>query len=451
MRLRHLNLVVAAALTTAVIFSGAGVRAQTPEATPAPDPVEFQLNPDVSGEVEFWHFWASPVRNNAIKRVIAICKQKLPNINVTDVVKPFGDIWTANLAAVAAGSGMPDVIVEDRPKLPQRAADGITQNLQPLIDRDGVSGDAFWPFTWEQTLYEGNSYGIPFETDVRVLFYNRTLFTQAGLDPNDPPSTWEELEAAADALDKQNDDGTFARIAFHPLYGNGGYSVWGFTNGAFPLEGGELPNVNTAEYAETLDWVQTWNERYGGWQAVQDFRATFGALPNDAFMSGKVAMIMDVAGYSSQLNFYRPSITLDDGTSTRIDWGVALLPYSEAPSSYSGGFALSIPTGADGTEAGWEFIKCAAGHEAQSSWARDTYSIPTIISAVYDPLLMVDPNWVFFTQAMESSYSGGPFFAAYANWQEQIDQRIEAVWKGEITAEQALQEAQQGIEETANQ
>jgi ABC-type glycerol-3-phosphate transport system substrate-binding protein len=89
------------------------------EVTQTPGPGQVQYNTDVSGEIELWHFWASPVRRNGVQRIKAICEQKLPNITVVDTVKPFGDIWTANIAAVAAGSGMPDVIVSDRPTLPR--------------------------------------------------------------------------------------------------------------------------------------------------------------------------------------------------------------------------------------------------------------------------------------------------------------------------------------------
>ena len=142
-----------------------------------------KLNQNVSGTVNFWHFWGSPVRRNAIRRVIAICNQQLPNIKVSETFKPFGDIWTANIAAVASGSGMPDVIVEDRPQIPQRARDQVDENLQELATRDGIDGKQFWPFTWQQTLYEDETYGIPFETDVRVLYWNKNAFKEVGLDP----------------------------------------------------------------------------------------------------------------------------------------------------------------------------------------------------------------------------------------------------------------------------
>ena len=161
-----------------------------------------KLNKDVSGTVEFWHFWSSPVRRAAIRRVVAECAVDLPNIKVNETAKPFGDIWTANIAAVAAGSGMPDVIVEDRPKLPQAAENQIETDLQEWADRDNVVRDQFWPFTWDQTLYQDHTYGIPFETDVRVLYWNKNAFTEVGLDPATPPKTWDELMTYADKLDK---------------------------------------------------------------------------------------------------------------------------------------------------------------------------------------------------------------------------------------------------------
>lgn len=151
-----------------------------------------------TGNVEIWHFWGSPARRTAIRRVVALCEEQLPGIDITETFKPWGDIWTANVAAVAAGSGMPDIIVEDRPQLPQRARDQIVTDLQPYIDRDHFNTEDYWPFTWLETLYEGDSYGILFETDARVLIWNKQAFADAGLDPAQPP--WDELETYADAL-----------------------------------------------------------------------------------------------------------------------------------------------------------------------------------------------------------------------------------------------------------
>jgi multiple sugar transport system substrate-binding protein len=405
-----------------------------------------QLDPEVSGDVEFWHFWGSPVRRNAIRRVVAICEAELPNISVTETFKPWGDIWTANIAAVAARSGMPGVIVSDRLQLPRDAADGIYQNLGERADRDGIDASVFWPFAWQQSLYEGDTYGLPFETDVRVLFYNRNVLEEVGLDPNDPPSTWDELWEAADLIDIQNPDGTFQRIAFNPLYGNVGADLWAMTAGHEWVQDGQ-PVVDDPTVAETLEWVKRWVDRYGGYAELQRFMANYGAPPNDAFMLGAVATRVDVAGYNSQLVFYRPRTTLADGSDPFLDWGAALIPYRDEPATWSGGFALSIPTGAPDADAAWEFIKCASSRAAQVSWARDTYAIPTEIAAARDPVLMADPNWQFFIDSMEHGRHT-EFVPEYSNWHEQFNQRLERIWTGELAIDQALADAQREIDRT---
>ena len=340
---------------------------------------------------------------------------------------------------------MPDVIVEDRPKLPQIAADGVESDLQPYIDRDGFDSSGFWDFTWNQTLYNGDSYGIPFETDVRVLFYDKNAFQEAGLDPNKPPTTWDEVWQYADKLDKKNADGSYSRMAFFPLFGNAGVEVWGYTNSVDWVTQDQNVNINSPAAVETVQWIKKWVDRYGGWQNIQNFKAEYSAMPNDLFMGGGVAMIVDVAGYNSQLNFYRPKYTQADGTQVNMDWGVGLMPYNTQPASWSGGFALSIPTGAKNPDAAWEFIKCATGEQAQVSWSRDTYAIPTLKDAANNPELMADPFWQFFIQAMETS-TGGTYLVKYPNWGQELTPRLEQVWLGELQPQQAMDEAQAAVE-----
>jgi len=106
----------------------------------------------------------------------------------------------------------------------------LNKACNPFIDRDQSDTSQFWPFTWEQTLYEGESYGAPFEIDVRVLFYNKNLLQEAGFE--NPPQTWDELWTYADVLDKYDEDGNLVRMAFLPTYGNVRLDLWAMTNGA---------------------------------------------------------------------------------------------------------------------------------------------------------------------------------------------------------------------------
>ncbi|HJR80707.1 MAG TPA: extracellular solute-binding protein, partial [Anaerolineales bacterium] len=300
---------------------------------------------------------------------------------------------------------------------------------------------------------EGETYGIPFETDVRVLFWNKQLFEEAGLDPNDPPETWDELLQYADALDKQNADGSYDRIAFFPLWNAGFNPFWAYLNGAPLIDADGNPVINSPEAVETLEWIKMWVDRYGGWQALQDYRAQYGAPPNDLFMGNGVAMFVDIFGYNSQLEFYRPradanadfQVTNDD---PRMDWGIATLPYDDdaGPANWSGGFSLSIPTGAENPEAAWEFIKCMSGPEGQSSWARDTQAQPTNLIAATDPVLSASPGWEVVDQALQVS-TGGVYVPEYPNWNEQLDLVLEQVWTGELAPQEALDQAQTAVED----
>ncbi|MEZ4867641.1 MAG: extracellular solute-binding protein [Caldilineaceae bacterium] len=402
----------------------------------------------VSGNVELWHFWGSPVRRTAIRRIVAICQEQLPNVQITETFKPWGDIWTANIAAVAAGTGMPDIIVEDRPVLPQRAHDQIVTDLQPYIDRDQYDTSVFWPFTWQETLYEGDSYGIPFETDVRVLFWNKQAFADVGLDPAKPPETWDDLETYADALDIQNADGSYARIGFFPLW-KAGAEFWARTNGWQQVVDGK-PNYNDPAFIETLQWIKGWVDRYGGWQALQNYAASYASPPNDIFMSGATPMVVDVAGYLSQLNFYRPRVTTADGSTQNMDWGVSFIPYKKEKADWSGGFALSIPYGAANADAAWAVIKCMASKEAQESWTRDTFAIPTIQTLATSPVLMADPYWGDIMAVMEHS-QGSTYVPEYPNFTQEANTRYEQVWTGELTPEQMAEQTQQAIDEVMAQ
>jgi multiple sugar transport system substrate-binding protein len=407
------------------------------------------LDTSVSGDVEFWHFWGSPVRRNAIRRVVALCRAELPNVRVTEVFKPWGDIWTANIAAVAAGSGMPDVIVSDRGQLPREAGEGIYMNLADMAAEDGVDGSKFWEFTWNQSLHDGDPYGIPYETDVRVLFYNKTLFERAGLDPNDPPQTWAELEAAADTLDEVAANGNLERIGFSPLIGNGPPNIMILNNGHAWLDDQGNPNLDDPKVVEAVDWMKAWVDRYGGFSNLQRFQQGFSAPPNDHFMSGGVAMKIDTAGYSSVLNFYNPRMRIDD-QNVPLQWGVTEIPANEGAesTSESGGFTLSIPTGASNPEAAWEFIKCATNPRAQTSWARDTAAIPNSLAAAEAPELMADPNWPMYIDAIQAvAPDNSTYVPAYPAWGQELGNRWEQVWTGQLSAEEMVRQAQQAIDQ----
>jgi multiple sugar transport system substrate-binding protein len=414
------------------------VRAQAAE-------LPYTANTSLSGEIEFWHFWGSQLRRTAIRRAIALFNSVYPDIKVSETFVPFGDIWTRNLAAVAAGSGMPDVIVEDRPQIKDRAKNDIDISLGDLAQRDGVTGDKFWPFTWEEaTTTDGVPYGLPYETDIRVLYYNKAAFSDAGLDPNTPPANWDELATFSDKLDVR--DGDLKRVGFFPTYSNIGLGDWGWSNGGEWQDADFNPTLNAPENVAALEWMKTWAERYGydDWTALQ---STFGSGTQDGFMSGQVATRVDVQGYTAVLGFFNSQFKTKDDEN--LGYSVAKLPppAGKQPAALSGGFALSIPRGAKNVDQAWEFIKYMA-FVGQQSWARDTYAMPTIEEmAKTDPVLQASPNWPLFVEAMGYGRAAvyNPYYPAMMS--DLIPNATEAALSGDKTPQEALDEAQKKAEE----
>jgi multiple sugar transport system substrate-binding protein len=133
-----------------------------------------------------------------------------------------------------------------------------------------------------------------------------------------------------------------------------------------------------------------------------------------------------------------------------MEWGVAGIPYNVEPANWSGGFALSIPRGAENPDGAWEFIKCATSPEGQASWSRDTFAIPTNQESANAPELLADPNWATIMGIMDVS-RGSTYVPGYPNFTEQVNTRLPQVWTGELTAQEAMDQAQEEINTTIEQ
>ncbi|MEZ4679576.1 MAG: extracellular solute-binding protein [Caldilineaceae bacterium] len=321
-------------------------------------------------------------------------------------------------------------------------------DLQPYIDRDNFNTADYWPFTWQETLYEGDSYGIPFETDVRVLIWNKQALADVGPTRSNHPRPGMSWRPMLMPLTSK----TRMALTNVSAFSHSGMPASNF--GPAPTAGNRSLTANQTIMIQPLlkpcNGSKIWVDRYGGWQELQNFKASYGSPPNDIFMSGAVPMIVDVAGYLSQLNFYRPQAQLADGSSTAMEWGISYIPYREARANWSGGFALAIPKGAANPDAAWEVIKCMAGPEGQASWSRDTLAIPTLQTLADDPVLTADPYWEEIMNVMQDS-QGSTYVPEYPNFTQEVNTRYEQVWTGEVTPEQMAEQAQQAIDDVMAQ
>ncbi len=400
-------------------------------------------------EIEFWSFWGSGPRRETIEAIIEDFNASQDEIKVTHVYQPWGDIWTKSLAAVTAGNP-PNIVVQDINTVRQRANANQATNIQEYLDAEDENlEERFYPQLWDTVIHEDEAYGLPFNTDTQVLFYNKDLFEEAGLDPEQPPTTWEEIEEYGRALDIQDGD-NWERFGFYPLW-NLGADVW-----ALNADGGtswfdEEGNVtiNTPEKVDALEWMLEHQEYYGR-DNINAYEAEFGSGVTDPFLSGLIAM------RGQNINYYT---SLRENAPEDFNFGVAPLPeYEEGtgPWSWGGGFVLEIPYGAEHPEASFEFMKYATSTEVQERFGLNSFDIMANQEAnenlVEHPELDEEGQMIYELAHSNLEHTiitpvplTAPDFIPLVNGQ--IDEAL----LGEKTAQEALDDAQASVESLVEQ
>ena len=302
--------------------------------------------------VVFWNNWDGS-RAEQLRTVLDAFEAQHPGIKVENVTLTSSTTAQRMLAAVASGE-VPDLYMTASNDVSQWAGLGA---LAP-IDLDGL----FYTSSIEGSRYDGKLIQLPFKIPTSLaIWYNRSLFEEAGLDPDNPPKTWKELEAAALALTKRDGD----VITQHGLNicincttaAENAFNEWLSRNGGALLTAdGKDVAFDTPEGVQTLQWMVDFsNNTSGSWSnAVEQYGGTFSEV-RPSFYTGKVAMLMDGP--------FLYNIMRAEAPEAAENVGVFVAPINgdnpEAKQRYVGygvpGYG--IPTGAKNPDGAWELLK----------------------------------------------------------------------------------------------
>lgn len=388
--------------------------------------------------VNFWTFWGSETRRPIIEKIIDDYNQSQDKVFVKHTFLPWGDIWTKNLASVAAGNPA-DVIINDINTVSQRAENKQVEDLSKYADESFKQ--QFYPHLWDTVEYKGKPYAVPFNTDTRLLFYNKKAFKEAGLDPNKPPTTWAELEEYAKKLDVKKGD-NYERIGFYPLWGSAGASSW-MTNadhGKGFIDNGELA-IDTPNKVEALEWILGWKERLGE-NTVQSFQAEFGSEQANPFIAEKVAMWVDVGTFYTQLRDYGQD----------VEFGVAPIPSKEEGTgnwAEGGGFVAEIPKGAKHPKEAMDFIKYLTSVDAQKYWAVKNYdNVANKEAAEATVAELKGPDKIVYEATVKNLEQTKmfPVPVEYPDYHSRINPQIDHALLGKISPGKALEKAEEDVE-----
>ncbi|MDQ3700598.1 MAG: extracellular solute-binding protein, partial [Chloroflexota bacterium] len=145
-----------------------------------------------------WDGTREPLMNEQIKDF----QQLFPAINIRHSLVPAAQMYDKYTAAIASGTSPDSIMVHGR-MMPAMADKGQLQVLDPYVRRDAIKPTETWyEPEWQGQLWQGKAYGLPLASGGGnfVLYYNRSHFQEGGLNPQNPPKTWQDLATAADRL-----------------------------------------------------------------------------------------------------------------------------------------------------------------------------------------------------------------------------------------------------------
>ena len=237
------------------------------------------------------------------------------------------------------------------------AYDLIEQDLIVPFD-DLVSDkawlDSFYPALMANSKIEGKTWGIPFQRSTIVAYYNKDLFRAAGLDPEAPPSSWDDMISAGKALTK---DGTYGLMIPSTAYTYWMFQALAIQNGKEVMsDDGLTTYFDDQSVVDTLDFWKSLSSEHG---IMPTGTVEWGTL-RQAFLEGQTAMMWHSTGNLTAVK-----------KNASFDFGVAELPANVRKGSPTGGgnFYVFKDTSDEEKAAALKLIKFMTSPEQAATWS----------------------------------------------------------------------------------
>jgi sn-glycerol 3-phosphate transport system substrate-binding protein len=418
--------------------------AAEPSPTLAPPPEEAEVV-----EIDFWHSMGGDLGGVAIPQMANDFNASQTQCYVEPIYQGSYDDALNKLKA--------GLQTEDTPAVMQLYDIGtrlmvdlkVITPVQEFIDRENYDVSDLEPNVLAYYTVDGQQASMPFNSSTPMLYYNKNMFEAAGLDPENPPRTFEEVWEAARLLTQKDDAGnvTVSGISIS-IYG------WFFEQ-LLAVSGGYY--VNNGNGRDALATEATFNSPEGvaimeWWKGMYDegIMGNYGRANADvrtAFYAEQTAMFIDSTAV------LRGAM---DTVAGKFDIGTAYLPRPNEEAfdnsgTIIGGGSLWIISDRPQEEqdCAWEFIKFQASPEQQAYWHTMSGYFPIRITA-YDVPLAQDwrENYPQFKTAVDQLHlapnnrvTQGGLIGVFPTARQTIEAAIEEVLAEVATPQEALDKA----------
>lgn len=351
-------------------------------------------------QIEYWQY-NFEARVLAMDRLIEMFESENPHIDVvhgSDV--PYAEYRDKIAASVPAGVG-PDVVTLFYGwQTAWLDADYLVPLPEEAFPRAMVN-DEFSPLV-QASFVDGTLYTLPTAVRTLALFYNRDLMAQAGLDPESPPMTLDELAAQAAACTVRGDDGS--------------YEVQGFVVDLASQDHHWFREVLIRQFGGTpfADDGRTvnWNSEEGraAWNYLLHFKTELETGDRDLFDGSTQAFLAGRACFHVDGSFRLGTIA---NNAPDLNFGVVELPeHNGVRSTFGSYWTHGITQKAAGDparlEAAVKFLQFITSAEAGAIWVDMVGELPAQLEAGANPALLADPNLGAFAAGL--AYAQATFF-----------------------------------------
>jgi multiple sugar transport system substrate-binding protein len=330
----------------------------------------------------WWDYYGASdtIRGIAVEDALARYTEEHPDVTFERRNIPRGDYTRTLLQSATSGDG-PDIAIAANWETAGYAEAGLIADLSSYVDEWGQQ-DEYYPAMWELTQYDDKTYAIPHFADVYGIWYNKTIFEEAGLEP---PTTWEEMGETAAALS----DGTRYGLAFSAVTGSEGAN-------AFIIRAiGAGIEPDAFDTADGLRAAEQWSE------LVASGAVSPGALnwteddAKDQFISGNAAMMINSATYVAAMATEAPD----------LQWGVVPMPVDKVPATLMQSDNLTVGAGTEHEAAAWDVIEWFQTPEALNAYLPERGKLPAREDVASTPQWQDDPVFSVFTKALPDGWA----------------------------------------------
>jgi len=304
------------------------------------------------------------------------------------------DSFQQKVGAAAGAGSLPDILASDVVYAPNYAKQSVYLDITDRIEALPF-GDDLVSAHMEASTFDGKTYAVPHKVDSSFIFYNKDLFAAAGLDPENPPTTYDEIYEAAKAITALGDD-TYGFYFPGNCAGCNAYTSFGVARAGDEVPFAEDGTTADIDSDALGDWFGLYQRLYADGLVPSGASTGDSATQQEPFLQGKVG-IWPNGSYSIP--------TVND--SVDFEWGYMPLATADgsATGTFVGGDVVGVTSTTDHADAAWEFIEWTLEDDAQVDIVAKDGNLPVRVDLADNEYTAADPRLVEITAGMANGYT----------------------------------------------